>query len=359
MKILVIMKRFGANKDMVMENFGRQIRLFEPLAKYHKIDLLCPDYKKRENKDIKRLGINYYVRSYSILGHFKFIKEVKKIIKKNRYDVIVGATDPLIGILGYFYSKKFKTKYVYDLQDEYSHYDAYKIPFVEYLDRIAVKNSDVVLTVSDSLNEHVKKFRKKRTYTIQNGIDLSSFRRMGKVKARKVLKLPKGRIVIYIGEISRLKGADVLIDAFKEVRKSVLDAHLLLSGKILNNINVNQNGIIYEEYPKRSEVIAALNAADVAVLPNKKNTFSEYCFPYKLLEYMAANLPIVSTDLGDASALLSKSGYLCRPNDGYDMAKKLIYALKSDKKRDYGSLLKDLAWGNLAKKINRILTKEL
>ena len=38
MKILVVMKRFGANKDMVMEDFGRQIRLFEKLAKKHEID---------------------------------------------------------------------------------------------------------------------------------------------------------------------------------------------------------------------------------------------------------------------------------------------------------------------------------
>jgi len=45
------MKRFGANKDMVIQDFGRQIRLFENL-KQHKIDFLCPDYTKKENKDI-------------------------------------------------------------------------------------------------------------------------------------------------------------------------------------------------------------------------------------------------------------------------------------------------------------------
>ena len=33
LKILVLMKRFGAGKDMVMQDFGRQIRLFENIAK--------------------------------------------------------------------------------------------------------------------------------------------------------------------------------------------------------------------------------------------------------------------------------------------------------------------------------------
>ena len=358
MRILVIMKRFGANKDMVMQNFGRQIRLFETLAKKHEIDFLCPDYKKHENKDIIKSGINYYVRPYSILGHFKFVNELKKMIKKGKYEVIVGTTDPLIGIIGYFYSKKFKRKYIYDLQDEYSSYDTYNIPFVKYLNREAVKNSDIVLTVSESLNKRIKKFRKKPTYTIQNGIDLKSFKSMGKEKARKVLKLPKGKIAVYIGEISKLKGADILIEAFKEVRKEIPDSYLLLSGKIMDGINVKQERVIYEEYPKRQQVITALSAADVAVLPNKKNIFSEYCFPYKLLEYMAANLPIVATNIGDASTMLSKHrNYLCEPNDKYNMAEKLIYALKSNKRPDYRNLLKNLAWKNLSKKVNRILTK--
>ena len=63
MKILVIMKRFGANKDMVMQNFGRQVRLFESLSELgHKIDFLCPDYKKFEIKNIKRKKLHQIVK---------------------------------------------------------------------------------------------------------------------------------------------------------------------------------------------------------------------------------------------------------------------------------------------------------
>ncbi|MBN4049039.1 glycosyltransferase family 4 protein [archaeon AH-315-M20] len=358
MKILVIMKRFGANKDMVMQNFGRQIRLFEPLAKKHKIDFLCPDYKKHSTKDIKKRNINYYIRPYSILRHFKFTKELKNIIKKNNYDVIVGTTDPLIGILGYFYSKKFNIKYVYDMQDEYSCYDTYKVPFVKRLDKIAVKNSDVILTVSDSLNNHVKKFRKKPTYTIQNGIDTKSFKKISKIKARKSLHLPEGKIIIYIGEISKFKGVDVLIEAFKEVKKVIPNTYLLLSGKISDSINVNQNSIIYEKYPKRKEVITALNAADIAILPNKKNIFSMYCFPYKLVEYMYVDLPIVATKIGDASVILSKfNDSLCKPNDKYDMADKIMKKLNGKAKINYSRILKKLTWNYLANKLESIIKK--
>jgi len=357
MKILVIMKRFGANKDMVMQNFGRQVRLFESLSKFgHKIDFFCPDYKKCENKHVEKRGINYYIRPYSIVRHFIFIKELKNIIKKNRYDVIIGTTDPLIGILGYFHSKKFNIKYIYDMQDKYSQYDAYKIPFVKYLDNIAIKNSDIVITVSNSLNKSINTLRKKPTYTIQNGVDLKSFKKIEKKKARKNLRLPKGKIIIYIGEISKLKGVDILIKAFKEVKKTIPNAYLLLSGKILNNIKTNQPSVIYKEYPKREQVMMALNSADVAVIPNRKNIFYEHSFPYKLPEYMAANLPIVATRLGDTALILSKFKYsLCKPNDEHDLAVKLIYSLKENKSIDYGSILKVLTWDSLAKKIDKII----
>ena len=156
----------------------------------------------------------------------------------------------------------------------------------------------------------------------------------------------------------RLKGVDILIGAFKDVKKAFPDASLLLSGRILDNINVNRDGIIYEEYPKRSEVVTALNAADVAVLPNRKGSFSKYCFPYKLFEYMAAGLPIVATNIGDSSLILSDyRDNLCKPDDGHDMAEKLIYALKSNKKRNYGSLLKNMAWKSLSKKLEKVITQ--
>jgi len=356
MKILVIMKRFGANKDMVMQNFGRQVRLFESLSKHgHNIDFLCPDYKKYENKDIKKGKINYYIRPYSIINHFNFAKELKILIKRHKYDIIVGTTDPLIGIFGYFYSKKFNIKYIYDIQDEYSDYDTYKLPFVKYFDRIAMKNSDIVLTVSDSLNQHVKKIRKKPTYTIQNGIDLRYFKKIDKNKARKILNLPKGKIIIFIGALTKFKGVDILIEAFKEIKNTIPDAYLLLSGAIYKDININHDSVIYRKYPKREEVITALNAADVAVIPNRKDTFSEYCFPYKLLEYMSVNVPIVATAVGDVAKILKPfKGSLCEPNSVKDLKAKIFIQLKK-KNINYRKIATNYTWEKLSKKLDKII----
>lgn len=354
MKILVIMKRFGANKDMVMQDFGRQIRLFEQLAKKHIIHFLCPDYKKKESKIISRNRIKYIVMPASFLSLISFYNSLESLAKKEKYDAIIATTDPLIGILGYYFSKKHKIPFAYDLQDNFESYGAYKLPFVRYFDRRAVKNADIVFAVSESLKNLVSKFRKKPTYVIQNGIDLSLFKKIDKKNVRKKLSLPlNGRIIVYVGEISKAKGAAVMLDAFEIVRKKVPDAYLLLSGEVQKGISIKRTNIIFEKFPQRENIVSALNASDVALIPNLESPFSKYCFPYKALEYMAMGLPIVATDMGDVSLLLKKyKGSLCKPNNAYDMAEKIISKLEKPGNVDYSSDVKSLKWKVLADKLD-------
>jgi len=351
------MKRFGANKDMVMEDFGRQIRLFEQLAAKHKIDFFCPDYIKKETKVIKRNGIRYIIRPVSIFLLVPLYNSLRKLIKKEEYDIIIASSDPLIGIIGHYFSKKFKIPLAYDLQDNFEIYDTYKIPFVGYLDKQVIKNAHIVFTVSISLKEYISRLRKKPTYIIQNGVDLSLFRKANKKIARKKLGLPlNGKIIVYIGEISKLKGAPIMLDAFEKVKKRLPQTYLLLSGFVQKDLNIKRPNIIIKELPKRWDVVNALNASDVALLPNFDNSFSKYCFPYKVMEYMAVDLPIVATSISDMKMLFSKAkNSLCKPNDPEDMAKCIIANLNSKQTVSYKKDIKEYSWKNLAKKIEKAI----
>ncbi|MBI2647112.1 glycosyltransferase family 4 protein [Candidatus Woesearchaeota archaeon] len=287
MKILVVMKRFGANKDMVMQNFGRQIRLFEQLAKKHSIDFLCPDYVKKEEKIINRNGMRFFIKPFGFFSFFVFLSSLNSLVKKEKYEVIVATTEPLIGIASYYYSKKFKIPLIYELQDNFGIYDTYKIPFVKYFDENVIKNADVVIAVSESLKKKISKLRKKPIFVIQNGIDLRLFKVIDKLEARQKLKLPlNAKIIVYIGALEKLKGFDIMVNAFNKVRKKYPDSFLLLSGRIDKGINVNQKNIIFRGFPKREDVVLGINTADVAILPNPVNEFSKYCFPYKIVNQM-------------------------------------------------------------------------
>lgn len=360
MRILVLMKRFGANKDMPVQDFGRQIRLFEPLAKRHEIDFLCPDYIKKESKMIERKGIRFIIRPIGLFSIFRFFIFINELIKKEKYDLIFAGTDPLIGILGHHYSRKFKKRFVYDLQDNFESYGTFGIPLVPAFHKKAINGADAVISVSETLKNHIKKERKNKVYVIPNGIDRRLFMEMPKRVARKKLRLPiDARIIAYIGHLEKLKGFDIMMGAFEKVLGRYPDSYLLLSGQVDRDVDINHKRVIYRKFPERKEVVLGINAADVAIIPSPRNGFTEYCFPYKLVEYMACGVPIVATDIGDAHKMLKGYGNsLCVPNDPGDLAKKIISKLgRNIGKIDYSNAIKALKWEVLAAKLGSILDK--
>ena len=359
MKILVLMKRFGTNKDLVMQNFGRQIRLFEHIKKLgHNVEFFCMDYKKLESKKIRKNNINYDIEPFSLAKFSVFLKKLDLLLSANKYDIIVASTSPILGIIGYFYSRKYKIRIVYELQDSFDVYDEYKIPLVKQIDKYVTKNSDIVVCASNALMNKVKKFRKRSVYVIENGIEPDLFRPLDKIKCRKMLGLPlDAKIIVYIGHITKLRGFDTLLAAFSKVRKIHPDSYLLVSGQIDKDVSINHENVLFKALPKRKQVAMAINAGDVAVIPDSRNAFTEYSFPYKLVEYMACGVPIVATDVGDMSLVLKKyDGSLCKPDDADELSKKIIAKLENNKKVDYGKDLKHLKWENLADKLNKILT---
>lgn len=354
------MKRFSINKDLIMQNFGRQIRLFEHIKKFgHDVDFLCIDYTKFESKKVRINNIDYYIEPFSLIKFSVFLKKLNLLLSSMRYDIIVASTSPILGIIAYYYSKKYNIKMMYDLQDSFDVYDEYKIPMVKLIDKYVIKNADIVICVSESLSKIVGQFRKKPTFIIQNGYETGLFKPLDKEKARKKLNLPIGaKIIVYIGSLERLKGFDVMLDALSLIRKKYPNAYLLISGKIDKGIDVKQKNVIYRKFPKRQEVVLAINSADVAIIPNLTNKFTKYSFPYKLVEYMACRVPIVATKVGDVTNMLKNyKGSLCNPNDADDLAEKIIDKLKHYERIDYGKELMELDWEILAVKLNKSIAK--
>jgi glycosyltransferase involved in cell wall biosynthesis len=355
MKILVIMKRFTSNMDLPSMDFGRQISLF----RNENADFLCPDYKKMETKTIKRGKTRYFIRPFSIAKFRSFCSFAKKLCRENKYDAIIGSSDPIFGIFGYFLAKQFNAKYVYDAQDDYGTYTTYKIPFIPVLDRHVMRHSDAVLSTSETLTEKLRRIGANNVHTIVEGVDLDEVKILDKKDCRKKLNLPQGKkILTYIGLISKLKGGDFIFKAFSVLKKEYPDLYLLLVGKIASDVKADiGERIIYKPFLGRKEYVMALNASDVLMLPNSRNSFSYYSFPYKLLEYMAVNKPIVASDIGNIGCVLKKfRASLYKPDDMEDFLDKFRKqaAIASINYRD---ATKKYTWQALAKETSAILRK--
>jgi len=361
MKILVLTSRYTASRDIIGEDFGRQARLFEALKKLsHEIDFYCADYVKLENKNLKLHGINVMIRPFGVSNFFSFLKGLNKTLKNKRYDILIATSDPLWGAIGNFFAKKYDVKFLYDLHDNYETYDSYKIPFMKYLDQNAVKNADIVTTVSYALKEKILSIRKKNVFVIPNGVNLKLFKPMGRVSSRKKLRLPlKSKIIGYTGSLQKSLGVDILIKVFERIKKENPESKLLLVGRLSKNKSnrpdIKKEGIITFDALRQEDVAFAINAADIVVAPSVSNEFTKYCFPYKCVEYMACNTPIVATSLSDVKLMLKDyKDSLCNPDDENELYKKIKIQMNKGK-INYRKTLSNFTWNRIALKLDKII----
>ena len=365
MKLLVLTSRYTANRDIVGEDFGRQTRLFSALKKFrHGIYFFVADYRKFENKNAKLHGINAMVRPFGIFYFFSFLKNLNSVLKNNKYDALIASSDPLWGIIGYIFARKHKARFVYDLHDNYETYATYKIPFFRHMDNFVLKNADLVTTVSFSLKDKMKSVRKKKVFVIQNGVDTRLFRPMNKLNCRTALKLPKNaKIIAYAGSIQRVQGIGLLVDVFNELKNKIRGLKLVIAGRFVKGeekyINLDYEGIIYLNSMPQDRIAKLVNAADVAVVPNPENAFTKYCFPYKVVEYMACNVPVVATNVGDVGIFLRQfKQSLCRQNDKRDMMEKIKKQL-NNKKISYRPAAMKNSWERIASKLDNALRENM
>jgi glycosyltransferase involved in cell wall biosynthesis len=363
MKILVLTSRYTATRDIIGEDFGRQVRLFEALRKLgHTIDFFVADYRKFERKNTSLHGIRVFIRPFSILRFFSFAFELGRRVKAGKYDLMIATSDPLWGIIGYIASKVHGVKFLYDLHDNYETYATYKIPFFSHIDNFVIRNSDLVTVVSNSLKDKIRKIRRD-AFVVENGVDLRIFKQLSRSKCRQELGLPqKAKIIAYTGSLQRLQGIHLLVRVFSELKREMPRLHLVVSGRFVKgeerHINLGEEGIIYKggSLPQK-DVVKIINAADVVVIPNLVNDFTKYCFPYKVVEYMACNANIVATNVGDVGKVLSACpACLCKPNSVAELKRKIKMQLNAGKMpfRDR-DIARNYSWDNIAKKLDRIV----
>ena len=76
-----------------------------------------------------------------------------------------------------------------------------------------------------------------------------------------------------------------------------------------------------------------LGASDILLMPRANNYIELANFPARLMDYIAAGRPVVSTALGEAERIVreSKGGLLAVPNDSADFADKIMKLLENPK----------------------------
>jgi len=193
--------------------------------------------------------------------------------------------------------------------------------------RKAFARVDRFICPSNNVLETCKKFgidEEKLVY-LPYGIDLSKF---------KIAKTPRKRVVGFVGQLERVKGCHVLVNAFKRVVEEVPSTHLYIVGDgreenslrhLAKDLSLGNN-VFFLGRKTPEELKYFYHTIQFLVVP------SIWLETPALVAYeaMASGRPVIASNIGDLPELIKngENGFLFKPNDSQDLANKIIYLLK-------------------------------
>jgi glycosyltransferase involved in cell wall biosynthesis len=241
---------------------------------------------------------------------FSFGSQFKKILQDFKPDVIVSFAVPTSGWQALRVAKKSKTPFVFRALDV-SHKIRKSVfaRLIEKAERFIYRNADWVSANNPAMLE----------YTIRNGadesrssvdfppLDLDHFAPNG-YAMKNSIRLGLGisensKVILYMGSFFYFSG---LPEVIKEFAVSSKDAEFLVlvgageQGQELNDLVAAlgiEDRVLFTGPVSFSDLPDYLSIADVAINSLEQSLVANTAFPNKVLQYMAAGLPVVSTGL--------------------------------------------------------------
>jgi glycosyltransferase involved in cell wall biosynthesis len=212
-----------------------------------------------------------------------------------------------------------------------------------------------MFSISQALSDFWQKqgIPKEKLFSWHDGFDISLFKEViDKNKARKMLNLPKNKIIVtYTGGLYPDREVDNIIYLAREFDHLYF---LIIGGpeknrKFYQNIaneksvfNINFIGFIEHKliphYLFASDILLALWSSKVSTI--------NYCSPLKLFEYMAAGKIILAHDFPTIREVLDDNvdSILCAPDDFMSLKSKLDIALIKLQSSNFGEISRKKAF---------------
>lgn len=315
----------------------------------------------RHNNEIKKFNMLGKLKlAFDTIYSLKTIREVKKIIKKNKIDIVhVHNTFPLISPSVYNASNDCGVKVVQTIHNFRLICPAATFTCNENI-------CEKCLSGGLKFSIRNKCYRNSRTQTfivvlmlkinriigsydkISNYISLTKFS-----KKKLEILIPKDKIVIkpnfidkknketiriedrkyfmFLGRIDKLKGIDILLESWKNIKEEKLI--IVGSGpeedRVKNFIYNNKiDNIDFLGYRKKEEAIDILSKAKALIIPSQWYEG----LPMTLVESFSMNVPVIASKLGSLEYLVNDgvNGLLFKYDDKFDLINK-INQVRNDK----------------------------
>lgn len=183
----------------------------------------------------------------------------------------------------------------------------------------------------------------KRVEVINNGFDFSTIETVSDIN-RKEMRLSLGiaedaPVIGIVANLRPVKDHATFLQAANIVRAQIPAARFLIIGdgsgkselqKLTDELNLT-DAVIF--LGARLDVPRILEVCDIGVLTSRSESFSN-----AIVEYMAAGLPVVTTDVGGAREAVDGgiNGFIVPIGDFDEMGQRIIELLKADTIKEMG-----------------------
>ena len=302
-----------------------------------------------------------------IQGHY-----IKQAIK----DIIMGFSPDVIHVHDLFpldaavkLAEKYKLKVIYDAHELELHKNNMRMIdklWVKYYEAKNIVKVDAVITVCESIAEHLAKLYKIKMPTVIFNAPIICGIKKESDSIRQVLGLKESiPLVIYVGKTTVNRGLEQLFQAMTLCE----EYHLALVGpsdgqvksmleSLAKQLNITKRVHFYPGVPM-DEVVPFISSADVGVVATQNVCLSyEYSLPNKLFEMTFANLPVCVSQLPEHEMFLKDTGngILVDEKNPQDIANAIreIYENKgkyliSDKSME--TIIEKYSWASQVKKL--------
>lgn len=297
-------------------------------------------------------------------------KRVFKYCIENKID-IVHVQWYIFSPLDYFYHKKLKKhgiKVITTIHDllpfNKKFYDFY------FHKKIYSKSNHVITQAKMNIEQLVNDFKvcKENISYIPHGHYMEYAEKATFKDSRKYLDIPEDKkVILFFGQIKKVKGVDVLIKSLPDVINKHKDIICVIAGKVwkddfsiyddlISELGVEKSIKKYIRFIDDSEIKYFFNAADIVALPY----LQIYQSGVVLLSY-AYEKPVVATTEGEFLNVIKdkETGLLVKAGDSNEYSKALNWYLDNpDKinefgKAGYDDLMVRLSWDKIGKDIKK------
>jgi len=185
------------------------------------------------------------------------------------------------------------------------------------IERFVLTHCDGIISVTEKVHAHALKFQNSsRVHLISNGVDADLYlKKSPDSDLLKSLGLEGNFIVTYAGTMGFQHGLDVIIEAAEIIQQRFNSIKLIFIGDGSEKERIqrivylrNISNVIFIEPQTQKRLVDYLNISAVGISTLKHADFTSGILPVKIFSYMACELPVIATDIGESGLLVKKAG---------------------------------------------------